>query len=131
MPAGWYIDEDLLDVYFTLKTARSKQSDVHGPVCKCVICPERGRGDTVWLPLLAERDWAIITHDGFRRPGERAAVRDYGLGVFRLTWRRTIPKWERICLAINKWSKMEELWLSERRPFIITIPRHGSPQRAL
>lgn len=124
-PSGWYIDEDLLDVYRVMKSARREQDDVHGPVCRCEVCPVRATGDHVWLPLLAGQNWAIVTHDGFLRPGERQAIVDHRLGVYRLRWRRSLLSWDRITLAFSRWDEMAEHWGSSERPFLCRVRRVG------
>lgn len=128
-PEGWYVDEDLLDVYRVLRSARRKEGDVHGPICGCGVCPTKATRDLDWLPRLRDQGWAIITHDGFKSVGERDAVKDLGLGVFRLKWRRSIPSWDRVRLVFARWEDMESVWGSEARPFIYAITRHQGPRR--
>ena len=124
-PTGWYIDEDLLDVYRVMRSARRSLGDIHGPGCECHVCPARATGDDAWLPLLAGQNWAIVTHDGFRRPGERQAIVEHGLGVYRLRWRRQLASWDRIKLAFARWDDMAEHWDATGRPFLCHVRRTG------
>ncbi|MCC5949461.1 MAG: hypothetical protein JJT89_13510 [Nitriliruptoraceae bacterium] len=127
-PDGWYVDEDLLDVYRVLKSARRNVDDVHGPTCLCDVCPERSKPDLVWFPMLAEQNWAILTHDGYRRPGERQAVVEHGLRVFVLRWSGSLKSFERVKLVFRKWDDMIEVWDREPAPFLYRVSRHQAPQ---
>lgn len=128
-PTGWYVDEDLLDVYEVVDSARRNVGDVHGVRCGCGVCPGVSTDDLDWIAMLQGLDWAVITHDGFKRPGEREAVERAGLGVFRLTWRRSLPRFERTKLALARWDEMLRLWDRTPRPFIYRVYRGRPPHR--
>lgn len=128
-PRGWYIDEDILDVYRALSEARRKVGDVHGVPCRC--CPDPSSDDVDWLPFVGRNEWAVVTHDAriLRVLAERQAVIDNRVGVFLLRWRGDIETFERIRLAFRRWEDMVRIWDRETRPFAYAITRNQAPRR--
>lgn len=123
LPAGWYVDEDLLDVQQTLTVARSRIGDVHGPLCGC--CPDKGTHDDQWAPALAGKGLAVITHDVaiLKRPLERKAMMDAGLGVFILRWTNKLDRFERMRFVLQRWDVLEERYAATPRPFFFKVSR--------
>lgn len=83
--------------------------------------------DTEWLPIAGQNGWLVILRDKKvrTRPGERAAIRDNGVGCFIITVKRNINKWEYLKLLVAHMDDMEALFARTQRPFIYTLDSRG------
>ena len=90
-----------------------------------------GTEDTVWLKAVGENGWLAITRDEYirRRPGEKQAIIDHGVGCFIFTYRNSLKKAEIVALVLQYIEEMERVFATTRRPFIYTVAMDGQFRR--
>jgi len=89
--------------------------------------------DPVWLQQAGENRWLVICRDKKvrTRPGELAAIRDYGVGCFYLTQKRDGTRWEYLKLLALTLDEMVRVYASTARPFIFGVSREGQFRRVV
>jgi len=82
--------------------------------------------DQVWLREAGESSWLVITHDKKirRRPSEKRALLESGVGCFILVYRDNLTKEEIYALIVSVLDKMEDLFRDTPRPFIYTVSKN-------
>ena len=85
--------------------------------------------DTEWLPVVAERNWLVITRDHNIRENiaERRAVREHGVKMVALAGADAGTKWKQLQLVMQRWDRIEDLF-SEPGPFIYLASRNRMTQ---
>jgi hypothetical protein len=75
--------------------------------------------DTEWIPVVAAREWLIITRDSkiMENPNEIAAVREHKAKMVALNQADARTKWGQLELFMTQWRRIDEL-TAERGPFI-------------
>ncbi len=83
--------------------------------------------DPVWLRAVGINGWLGITHDKYirRRPGEKQAIIDHGVGCFILTYKNDLKKPEIVKIVLDNIEEMEEKFRTTPRPFIYTVTKDG------
>lgn len=127
----FYIDADILGLGKILASLRSDTTfpgDAGATVNKRVRrpCPvEQPRTlDSIWIPVVAKRDWLIITRDSGiqQHRAEIAAVRDHGARMVALAGEEARGTWAQLEVVMNQWRAIERL-LEAPGPFIYTATR--------
>jgi len=83
--------------------------------------------DSEWLPFVGEHALVLVTRDEKIRwkPAELRAVKNFKVGAFFLGGKK-LDRCQLIQQIVRNWPRMKEIARSERRPFAIRIPPHGS-----
>ena len=87
--------------------------------------------DQVLLVQVAERGWAFVTQDKRirRRPLERQALLDAGLGVFAVSSTANLSAEETAAVLIAAEEGVFEAFATVERPFVFGIHKDGSLHR--
>lgn len=88
--------------------------------------------DDVWLPIVGQRGWFVITKDDRQRKkaAERAALMEHKIGCFTLVAHGgTVDVM--LAMLLQHWAFMERCCTTEERPFIYALYRSQPPQRCL
>lgn len=97
------------------------------------VLDELGTGtpDEEVFRFLSEKDWLLITQDDRirRRPQQRRALLDAGLGVFILIGRGNKSVAGMMLFLLAHLEEMEERARRTQRPFIFGIPDRGKIER--
>ena len=125
-PAAWWVDADVLDLYYSLGAARRRQGDVHAGLDDCPGCPAVDELDVDWIPRI-DPTWAVITKDRRQRTRlhEYQAYMDAGLGVFIVRSKKELSGFERTRLVLARWDEMVATWDDTPRPFLARVTRAG------
>ncbi|MDP8928378.1 MAG: hypothetical protein M3O70_07325, partial [Actinomycetota bacterium] len=114
----FYFDADVLGL---AKVLASLRSDVTYPGDRGAVVRKRVRppcpiettdvDDEFWIPIVAEKGWAIITRDRSiqRKPAEIQAVRDTGAKMFALTSPEQLSVWDQLEIVMSRWRDIERL----------------------
>jgi predicted nuclease of predicted toxin-antitoxin system len=88
---------------------------------------KQNTGDNVWLIEAGRQGWTVITKDDFIRfkADERTALLTHNVGCFVLM-RRNDTAQQLIAAIEVAWQRIEEISVSEQRPFIYAIYKDGS-----
>ena len=80
--------------------------------------------DRVWIPLVAEADYLIVTRDRLisRRVAEREAVVEHGARMVVLSGRDAKTTWAQLEVFMSQWRGIENL-LDRPGPFIFRAAR--------
>ena len=81
-----------------------------------------GMDDEMWLPIVGENDWVVITRDKHirTRPGEIAAVKRHAVKMFALTSAGQLSRWDQLDMLVRRWDRIEEEAMLDG-PFICTV----------
>ncbi|MGH8944673.1 MAG: hypothetical protein ACRDVL_00800 [Acidimicrobiia bacterium] len=118
----------LAKVVSTLRPDVTYPGDPGGEVRKRLRppCPveDPATEDLVWIPLVAQRGWSIVTRD--RRiesyPAERDAVFAYGAKVFAIASQERLDLWHQLEILMTLWRDIEGL-SEQPGPFIDALYR--------
>lgn len=104
----FFVDETSLGLGKALAIARRDVIHTGHPL----ILPEVPLGalDTEWIPVLAERELAVISRDRHIRtkPGELALLHVHGLRVFWIAGKRDVGTWDALSRLVRRWDDVEE-----------------------
>lgn len=80
--------------------------------------------DVEWIPLVAARNWLIITRDNaiLENRNEIAAVRDNNAKMVALNRNDAASKWGQLEVFMTQWRRIEAL-IDEPGPFIVRASR--------
>jgi PIN like domain len=122
----FYIDADILGLGKVLGDLRNDVTYPGDPGAlihkrQRPACPitEPATLDPDWIPVVAEREWLIITRDSkiIDNPNEIAAVRENGAKMVALNQVDAGTKWGQLEVFMTRWRDIEALTF-ERGPFI-------------
>jgi len=87
----------------------------------------RGTPDEDVFAFLASKDWLLLTQDENirRKPHQRQALLEAGIGAFILTGRAQKSVEEMMIFLLSRLGGIETLATSTKRPFIFGIPDRG------
>ena len=75
------------------------------------LIQEAGLGalDTEWMPVIADRNLAVIARDKRIRtkPAELALLREHGLRVFWIAGKRDLSTWDALVRIVRRWAEIE------------------------
>lgn len=127
----FYVDADILGLGKILTQLRhdvTYPGDPGGTVNKRrrPACPIKkvNTPDPVWIPIVAGREWLIITRDSGiqQHRAEIAAVQDHGARMVALSGDEARGTWAQLEVVMNQWRAIERL-LEIEGPFIYTATR--------
>lgn len=127
----FYIDADILGLGKILASLRSDTTYPGDPGATIKgktrpPCPiEHPKTlDAVWIPVVAKRDWLVITRDSNiqQHRAEVDAVRDNGARLVALAGDEAKGTWAQLEVVMNQWRAIERL-LDQPGPFIYTATR--------
>ncbi|GAA0963071.1 hypothetical protein [Actinocorallia libanotica] len=80
--------------------------------------------DDVWIPLVTERGWLIVTKDRHiqTRPREIQAVREHGARMVSLGGAEAVGTFKQLEIVMSQWRRIEQC-LNEPGPFIYIATR--------
>jgi len=80
--------------------------------------------DVVWLPVVAARNWSVISRDSklLRRPAEVEAISSSGARVFLIASRENLRLWEQLEVLMHRWRDIEKL-STRSGPFAYSLTR--------
>ena len=89
--------------------------------------------DVDWLAEAGRNGWLVVSRDKHisRRPAERRAIQDHGVGCFIITTRKNLTRWEYLKLFAAHLDAMIEVFDATERPFIWTVERRGIARKIL
>lgn len=129
MPVGrWFVDENLIKVGRALAQVRP---DVVYPGSPKLPAVPRGAEDDLWLPVVGESGWAVITRDRRirSRPVERRRFEQHGVRAFCLTGKNEMTDWEKLGLIVRMWDRMESAYDSlGSGPWMCSVTSGGVEQ---
>lgn len=127
----YYFDEDILRLAHTVARLRADCTYPGDPGLKlnkrqrppCSIA--KGSKDWMWLPVVTEREWLIVTRDHNMRenPAERRLVRETGARMVALSGQDSRYTWDQLELLMLRWKRIEGL-LEQPGPFIYLATRN-------
>ena len=81
----------------------------------------------VWLRRCGAESWLALTRDKKirRRPAERRAVTEGGVGLFVLAHRKNLTRWEQLRTIVTHLDDMEACYERTVRPFIVNLGSRG------
>jgi hypothetical protein len=90
------------------------------------VCP-RGTADQEVFRTLGTVGWYLVTADLAiaRRPQQRAALVDEGIGAFFFTGRANRNPFEWIQIVVRRWPAILAYAASHDRPFLCAVPDRG------
>ena len=127
----FYVDADLLGLAHTLVAIRP---DVTFPGDKGGVIHKKSRApclvtttsihDDVWIPLVTEQSWLIITKDRHiqTRYRERQAVKEHSARMVSLVGSEAIGTFAQLEIIMCQWRRIETA-LTEKGPFIYRASR--------
>jgi hypothetical protein len=128
----FYVDADILGLAHLLASLRfdvTYPGDPGAVIHKrrrapCPITSPHGLHDDEWIPVVAERDWLIISRDSniAEHRAEVAAVKRHGARMVALAGREATNTWAQLEIVMNRWRSIEDL-LEVPGPFIYTATR--------
>lgn len=127
----FYLDADVLGLAKVIAGMRSDVTypgDPGGTVHKRrrPACPvaHPSTPDDAWIPIVAEREWLIITRDSRIQDhrAEVAAVRDNKAKMVALTGADARNTWQQLEVFMSQWRQLERLTY-EPGPFIWRMTR--------
>lgn len=102
----FFVDESALGLGKTLAVARRDVVHAGHPLIQ-----EAGLGalDTEWMPVIADRNLAVIARDKRIRtkPAELALLREHGLRVFWIAGKRDLSTWDALVRIVRRWAEIE------------------------
>jgi hypothetical protein len=107
LPVGrWFIDENLLKVGRALSQVRR---DVVHPGHPNLLQVPRRTPDDVWLAIVGQAGWAVISRDRRirSRPVNRQRYEQHGVRAFIITGKTEMSDWEKLSLLVRQWTAME------------------------
>lgn len=89
--------------------------------------------DVDWLAAAGRHGWLVVSRDKrvSRRPAERRAIKDHGVGCFIITARKNLTRWEYLKLFATHLDQMVEVFDATERPFIWTVELRGIARKIL
>jgi hypothetical protein len=86
-----------------------------------------------WMSEAGAGGWLCISRDKHirTRPGERRALIEHSVGLFYLTQKQPLTKWDYLRLIVLTLDRMEELFQETERPFLYGVGRTGEIRRML
>lgn len=83
--------------------------------------------DATWLRRCGVEEWLALTRDKQirRRSAERRAVLEGGVGLFVLSHRRNLTRWEQLRTIVTHLDNMEDCFERTERPFIVNLDGGG------
>lgn len=127
----FYIDADILGLGKVLAGLRADITYPGDPGATIKrrtrpACPitQPQTSDAVWIPVVAQRDWLVITRDSNiqQHRAEVEAVRDNGARMIALAGDEARGTWAQLEVVMNQWRAIERL-LELPGPFIYTATR--------
>lgn len=87
--------------------------------------------DVVWLAEAGARAWIVVTRDARirTRPAERAALEANGVGVFVLSQRRPLTRWDVLKVVVANLDEIERLDRATGRPYLYVVSRAAGIRR--
>lgn len=84
-----------------------------------------------WMSEAGANGWLCISRDKHirTRPGERRALIEHSVGLFYLTQKQPLKKWDYLKLIVLTLDRMEELFEQTGRPFLYGVGRTGEIRR--
>lgn len=89
--------------------------------------------DREWLAVAGREGWLVISRDKRirRRPGEREAILENGVGCFILGWRKNLTRAAYLDVLAGSLDEMQALFAETPRPFIYVVNAAGTMRRVL
>jgi len=126
LPVGrWFVDENLVKVGRALSQVRV---DVVFPGSERLPQVPRGCDDEVWLPIVGQAGWAVITRDRRirSRPVERLRFEQHGVRSFCITGTQEMNDWEKLSLLVRQWAAMASQYDAlGGGPWMCSVTSHG------
>jgi hypothetical protein len=127
----FYIDADILGLAHVLAALRPDTTYPGDP--GTVIhkrsrppCPIASPGalDPIWLPIVAEREWLVITRDGniAQHRAEIDAVKEHGVKLVAISGKEGKGTFGQLEIVMSQWRDLEAL-ASLRGPFAYVMTR--------
>ncbi len=88
----------------------------------------RGKSDEEVIQYAGARGWFFVTSntDILRKPQERAAIIQHGVGAFFFTGRANRDRFDWLQLIVNRWKDMQAFAESTPKPFTAQVPDRGA-----
>lgn len=89
--------------------------------------------DHEWMREAGAHGWLCISRDKHirTRPGERQALIEHRVGLFYLTQKQALRKWDYLKLIVLTLEQMEEAFRTTERPFLYAVGRTGKLSRII
>lgn len=107
MPPGrWFVDENLIKIGRALEQVRR---DVVYPGSSRLTEIPRKTLDDLWMPIVGDRGYAVVTRDRRirSRPVERMRFEEHRIRAFCLTSTADSSDWDKLSLIVRQWPAME------------------------
>jgi hypothetical protein len=112
----FYFDADVLGLAKAINTFRADitfPGDPGGIVFRRLRSPcpitTTATPDVEWIPVVAERQWLIITRDSRiqEHRAELNAVREHGARMVALSGREAMNRWDQLEILMCQWRRIE------------------------